>query len=215
LFKRKFLIFLLKISPFFLISAFFLLHPFFRIKTIKTENFSSLLKKYKGKNIFLISVKEIRKDLKSIPEIKEVKVSKKFPSTLEVHIEKRHPFLFFRRDKTWWGVDEEGVVFPSRPSSPSPLVIWKKDFSAGEKFSELSNGVKVFREFRHHFPQWEIRSLEIKETGIFLHTNRGITIIFSGEGNVSQQMARLKKIIDKVRPLSCIDLRFGEDVIVK
>ncbi len=192
----------------------FLFSPFFQIKEVEGIP-AERSKEYVGKNIFLLSPSRIREEWVSLPEVREVTVEKKLPSLIRITVEERKPVLSFRKDRKWWGVDEEGVVFPVSQPQNSPPLFWKKrNLKPGEKYPELEGTVKIYQEFLKNLPGWEVRSLEIKKGGVILRTTKGITIIFGLE-NIPSQIRRLKKIIKSLKPLSSIDLRFGEEIIVR
>lgn len=211
--SRKVKLVLSLIVSFFAVYLF-LFSPFFRIREVEGVP-EEKGEKYMGKNIFLLSTSRVREEWIELPEVKDTVVEKKIPSLLRIRVEKRKPVLSFYRDRKWWGVDEEGVIFPlSKPMKSLPLFWREKEIEPGKSYPDLRGAVEIYLQFREKLPQWEVRSLEVKKGGIILRTTKGITVIFGLE-DIPSQVKRLKKIIETLSPLSSIDLRFGEEVIVK
>jgi cell division septal protein FtsQ len=88
----------------------------FRIARVDTdkeleEKIMSMVEDY---SIFSLDIEKIREKLiDRYPELREVKISKKFPSTLKVEVIKRMPFFQIKSDK-YYVVDKRLVVMERR-----------------------------------------------------------------------------------------------------
>jgi len=99
---------------------FFTSHPMFsfkdiEIKTIseRTENrLKGVLSEYKGKNFFLLNFEKLKKDMLAYPEVKEIVIKRKFPSTLSIFVKERVPFIILK-NKEYYLLDVNGGIIDS------------------------------------------------------------------------------------------------------
>ncbi len=216
MFKKRLIFSSLWIIAFAGILYFIFFSQFFRIRkvVINSPEIEKLVEKCKGRNILTFSLSKEAKEIEKNPRIKEVKARKVLPYRVEWEINFREPVLCLRRGRMWFGVDEKGIIFSVKKPKIYPILIWDKKIEEGETSPELRSASLIYMEMRKVLPGLKILSIEAGERETVLRLKRGIKVIFSQEG-VSTQVQNLKKILKSVNPKSYIDLRFGNNVIVK
>lgn len=73
--------------------------------------------KFLGKNVFLVDLKKIARDLEQDPEIARARVIRRFPSHLDIRIDRREPVGFIRftpRDR-FGLISEDGMILDVLP----------------------------------------------------------------------------------------------------
>jgi len=217
LFKKKIIF---KLLPW-LIGAggflwFIFFSPFLRISSVVVNppSLAYLLEESQGKNIFLFSVTDKARALEKDPRIKEVKAKKLLPSTVEWEIILRRPVLCIRKGSQWWGIDKEGVAFAVSKPTKYPILLRKGEIEGGKVYPDLRSAVLIYKELQKEIPDLLVRSIEVKSEAVIFRINKGIKVIFA-QKDIEPQVQRLKKILGKTRVSYYIDLRFGEQVIVK
>lgn len=63
-----------------------------------------------GKPIFAISLPELREHLESLPQIREVTVTRQLPDTLYIHVDERFPTALWQEGDALHLIDDEGVL---------------------------------------------------------------------------------------------------------
>lgn len=121
--------------------------PFWHIKKIiiegnyivSNDDITQKAKIPNDENIFFLNYNEIKKRLKTIPQIKNVLVSGKLPNSVSIKIEERKPFAVFIIDGKYYAVDDEGIIIESVEKenlSNLPAVV-------GLKSSVIINSLKI------------------------------------------------------------------------
>lgn len=97
-----------------------------------------------GRNIFKVSLVRIADKLERGSEIQRVRVNRRFPSTIQVQIEKRMPFAYIQlAPKGLFGiVSEDGMVLDVDGQANTSL-LEVHAYSAGQKRPEIGEKVKV------------------------------------------------------------------------
>lgn len=116
-------------------------------------------------HIMAADVRSVKKKLEKLPQIKFVRVSRLFPSSIRIQIEERNPVALFI-DNGIWGVDDEGVLLPRFPASHG-----------------LDYPVIVSEDLQHHNPGERIdnpRVLRLVEfLGLLKETNASVYSLIS------------------------------------
>jgi len=118
---RQFFLWLKKISLFFFFTflffqGLFFLDDFFKVKVIKIEVDSSFInllgiESLKDKNIFFILEDKEEKRLKEInPKIKEIKIFKKYPQTLNIEVKTYSLSALIKGNQGFLGLSEDGRI---------------------------------------------------------------------------------------------------------
>jgi cell division protein FtsQ len=101
------------------IYHFMLNAPYFAVKNIKIEGVKALSKEevsnfskaYQEDNIFRVSLSDLENNIKSLPAVKNVRISRILPDTILVKVTERMPIGLINRDGVLYCLDEEGNVF--------------------------------------------------------------------------------------------------------
>jgi len=114
--------------------AFALLSPFFHLQkisfvrdtaTLDIEKIQETLKDFYGKNLFLISQKNIKKALEeTFPEFREIKIREKWPKEIELAITQSPPFVNILNAESadYWLISEDGVLLQNQADPALPTI---------------------------------------------------------------------------------------------
>ncbi len=215
---------------------FFLINPFFRIDKVFTEGASeisteevvNITERYISKSIFLVSLREIKKDLLvRIPRINEANLSRVFPNTIKVVIKERVPVgvVCFDNSKDCFKVDGKGVVFDKGSVYDGDLVFFiseKESVLLGESVI-YKDKIAVMKRLNESLGILGIkisffRFSEEKLLSVFM--SEGWRIDFSLGDNTNEQIDNLiillKEEIGEERSfLEYIDMRYGDRIYYK
>jgi len=219
-----------------LIFYFLVFSPYFQIKDfeisgnqkLSLKQIEKILKEkiqnkvlfFASRSIFLADLKEIESDfLKRFPLIEKIKLKRKLPQKIWVHIKEREPVAVFCDQKDCFLMDKNGIIF-ERAERMDDFLIFKKETKAklGDKVIDSQKISLVF----------EIKEKLEKELGVFskeiliksledfsVLTKEGWQIYFSFKENLFWQLTKLKVVLEMEIPpekresLEYIDLRFG------
>lgn len=125
--ETVFFVFLLCIALFvFFRSAFFNIE---KIEVVGTSRLSAARVREIagitcGRSIFKVKTAEVEARLRRLTLVKDVRVVRKMPRTIVIHIEERRPLVLLFRDGAFWEVDGDGVLLAraSLEASDLPLV---------------------------------------------------------------------------------------------
>lgn len=186
--------------------------------------------KYIGKNLLTVPLQKIASDLEKDPEIRNAKVVRRFPSYLDIEIERREPLAYIRTsNKDPWGViADDGVVLDLIKEPQTGILVMEAFFL--EK-SNLRPGYKI----KHRGLTEAIRFAQAFWQHPLAQTHTLDKLSFDHLGNVSAQfnqgpevrlgrspkdrLGALEKVLqvidsDQSKRIDYIDLQF-ENVIVK
>ena len=175
------------------------------------------LSQYKGKNLFLLRAGDFKDAVEAIPDVKSAVVKKELPHRLVVLVSKYVPCAFFRNDKEL-AVSKEGVVFPYRETErvSAPFIVYDNTRpEAGEKYPDLEKAIQAY------FSVKEVVPIDIIKVGtnadVFLYSKGAMTEIRMGSGDYVKKADYLKRLMAVLpsRNVKYIDLRFGNDIIVR
>ncbi|MCA9733831.1 FtsQ-type POTRA domain-containing protein, partial [candidate division KSB1 bacterium] len=79
-------------------------------------------------HILEADVRSVKNKLEVLPQVKKVRVSRVFPSSIRIQIEERKPVALII-DNGIWGIDEEGVLLPrfrSKHGLDYPVIVSEK-----------------------------------------------------------------------------------------
>lgn len=210
---------------------------FFKISDVRVAGASTLLEAQvhdavtdltaEGRhNLLFFDLNRARFKIEHIPRVRSVRLEKKFPQTLKVHIEERQPLLAANCEGLFW-MDREGVLLGR--ASAEEVVREQKPILTGLNAPKPFAGMQVEQphlidvldahEFlsRHDpqmagsFAEWNI-SAQDEVTGI-LH--EGVEVRF-GEAPVKTKLAVLGSVLREKTDLdqyTYFDLRFDSQVV--
>jgi cell division septal protein FtsQ len=116
----------------------------------RSNELESMLKRYRG-NILTLRFSELREQLLNFKEVKDVSISRKLPSTIEIRFDLRKPVFQAAINDKYNILDSEGVILYTGDTSSSGLInIWNIEKSELEELNpylpELSR-IKAFLEY--------------------------------------------------------------------
>lgn len=76
-----------------------------------------------GDNIFYVSFYKSKKNILSDPYIKTVKLIRKLPSSIEINVTERKESVYFKKENSFYILDETGVFLKKSSEAPSLLMI--------------------------------------------------------------------------------------------
>ncbi len=200
----------------------------FRLKTIEIEGLKSLKKEdvisragiEPGKNIFAIDLKKIKKHLKSIRQIDNIKVVRSYPDAIFIRIIERVPIARIVNTVKAGKVeliDIEGVVFPGEAPGLPKITGITDDYALKEIVKFIPGIREADRDFYDNLSiirGSDIRDIRLKAYGIDIRWGKI-------EVNIKNKLNDLKKVIENTKNKDCalIDVRFWKenkrDVFVK
>jgi len=192
---KQFFLWLRKISLFFFFTflffyGLFFLDNFLKVKVIKIEADSSLtnllgLESLKEKNIFFILEDKEEKRLKEInPKIKEIKISKKYPQTLNIYVKTYSLAALIKGSQGFLGLSEDGrILFTLKNQG---------------KYSSLPliNYYQLINQTIYKVGNW-IDFKDIKITLILLDQLKSFNLMINGIDIVNEDMIVFKLKDDK------------------
>jgi cell division septal protein FtsQ len=216
------------------LSYFFIFSKAFRVKEIKILNsddslklkVEEVIKSEIGRNIFLVNLKEINKEILSqFPEIAKLNFKRKFPRTLSIQIEEREPFgvWCYQSYNKCFFIDREGIIFKEIEKGliqEEVIILSLKErevLALGEEIlvpQILELILKIEKDLRENL-KIEIEDFTIvSERRLNVRTNENWEIYFNLEKDTRLELTKLKVLLEKEispeerRNLEYIDLRF-------
>lgn len=236
------LFFGLLIFLFLIIGSVYLLffHSFFQINSVVIENSFTLDKEelvdyfeqittqkvflFSSKSIIPLSTNKIRNNvLSQTSVIKDIKITKIFPSQLKVNLIERVPIAFLCKTKeNCYYIDKEGIVFQKSPLiGKNIIIINKNNFLIGEKVVASKDLQQIF------YLKKELEKIGLavdyftfsKKNSLEIVLQDRWSIFFSNEKYV-EELKNLKLILEKFsseakKEINYIDLRFGDRIYYK
>lgn len=205
--------------------------PLFMVKEITLHGNEHMpeqvLRRYEArllKNIFLVNLKGVRKDLLQEPYIKDVFIRRELPDRVFIQIEERIPFAELRIKRESYLIDRDGTVLEAlenKKAGDLPVINGGKRERDMAFEGDLSAALYLVETVENYgYPDMkEIREIALNpDEGVVLYPVSGGFKIRFGSGDFLQKMILLKKVVaDVVRrgwPVRVIDLRFQDQVVV-
>lgn len=174
------------------------------------------LKNLLGQSMSLANTQKIKENISHLPWIKRVSVQRKLPNTLSVFIEEKTPIALWQKDGKHTPLDEDGNIIKA-PATPLPALIISIGEDAPKHTPKLMGALDKY-------PHIKSRVLSTVRIGkrrwnlILDDLTNGMTI-YLPDTNWEKALDRLDSLnkTEKIlsRPLSLIDLRFEDKLIVK
>lgn len=183
---------------------------------------------YRGMNLIALPSKQLQHKLLRISRVKEVRLSKKLLSTLQIAITERKGFLYLKSlEGDLYPVDSEGVVlarYSNIYSEDLPIYstyISSAQIKTGRKLlnNNLNRILNLQRRIVKEAPDFLPNISEyymIDNTINIIDAKRGTRIIPSDE-DMAKQLARYQFVQENgnINKHSVVDLRFKNQVVVK
>lgn len=197
-------------------GAFYLYHellksPYLAIKDIKVSGNARVSRAEVlemagvniGDNLLKINAAEIKKNLRLNTWVSKVNVARNFPDKLNIAVKERNPIAFISLDALYF-VDETGTIFKRASIEDDidlPVItgLAKEDIEQEAKTSELAisavNLIHLLAD-KGIFADDELSEINVdKAYGLTLYTMQQGTRIELGEGDFTDKIARLEKVI--------------------
>lgn len=198
----------------------FLNSDYFLIKTINVnkdlelkldftnESYLDVLKKLKGKNIWLLDTKLIEERIKEDVRIKDIKINKKFPSSLDLILEEEEPFTKIKYNNELFFLNNNDKIFAldKEIKSDNDIIL---NIDNLEELKILKNSLDKIRRSKASFIVSDI-FLDSKDN-IILTLIDGTKIL--SDYHVESEkyetaFALYKKLRDSNKKIKYIDIRF-------
>lgn len=208
------------------IAYIFIGSDLFLIKEIGVVNSRLIdedsLWRWRDKNIFLVKVDALRTKMQEVPEIDYVVVKKVLPYKLVLEVREHIPCALLK-DNLKLAVSGEGVIFPFRGEATNrehPFVIYeqmgkKEDLPLGKVSVPLKKAMAAYLSIKDIVP---VEIIKIKdENNLFFSLKNSRTEIRMKSEEYEKQAYYLSLLMEELpsKNVEYIDLRFGEDVVVK
>jgi cell division septal protein FtsQ len=173
----------------------------------QSKKLNEILKKYNG-NILTLNLDDLRKELLTLREIKEVSLSRNLPSSIEINFKLRKPIFQVVIKKKYNIIDDEGVIlYESKTKNENFIEI--RDI----KIDDLSKIVPYLSELSRIRNNIDYIGLQ-KPYGVKLKLKHNKEIFYPGESDFARKInlyleIREKPII-KMEKVKCVDLRFKD-----
>ncbi len=191
-----------------------------QIENILKEKTQSKVLFFTSRSIFLTDLKEIENEfLRRFPLIETIKLKRRLPQKIWVHIKEREPVAIFCDKEGCFLMDKNGIIF-EKTEMMDDFLVFKKEIKArvGEEVIDPQQISLVFEIKEKLEKELEVFSKEIliKSLEDFsVVTKEGWQIYFSFKENLFWQLTKLKVVLEMEIPpekresLEYIDLRFG------
>lgn len=184
---------------------------------------------FNTKNIFLISLDKIRKDiLNSFPQIATAEIGRGFPDALDILVTERSGLAVWCKDEECFLLDIEGIIFEKTTPETNLIKIIDKEKIAPVNLRErvvgkdfLSKIVEIEKRLKTDLQVQIQEFLIISQERLNIKTSEGWEVFLNPQGDVEWQLTKLKAVLEeeipleKRRDLEYIELRFGNLAPVK
>ncbi len=174
--------------------------PVFRNDQVK-----SIIKRYGG-NILTLNTKGLRNDLMSIKEIRDVSISRKLPSTIEVRLNLREPAFQFLYQGKYNVIDKKGVILSENGKKAEDLMMIR-DITP-EDLKEIFPGLSGLVDRKDiieyiSFKEPYGTALKLKGTSEIFYTGNEVDLL-----KLKQYLKIRKKLGYDPGTIKSVDLRF-------
>ncbi len=194
---------------------------------ISVKEIHELIQVDYSKNIFNIDLDAIATQIKQHPLVKDLKVSRRLPSSIVVYIIEREPLALIYNSKLI-AVDETGNSLPNLKLEMlhdypiiSNLAFANEQSTQSTELTAVLNFLEEIK--KHHFTLYsEISEISYsKKMGIYFYLNEGSIPAFMGIHDFTQRSANLLEVLNllnnknSLSHIEYFDLRFKGQVVVK
>ena len=205
----------------------------FNIKQIEVSGLKSYQKAYLLKqinvhleqNILFLNNSRIKKSASKLYRIKKILVNRKFPNKIEIEVSERKAIYYVCAGNNTYLVDGDGIIFASEILKNEFDLLYINDrSSAGYKLGKKVPGgdAEKIIELMRYFPtqtRKNISEVLYVNNDIVMYTVDGIKIVWGTTLEVSpeklQILEKLPNIKKDVGPLKYIDMRYGNNPVIK
>jgi hypothetical protein len=196
---------------------------------IDVQAVENLIGEFYGQNLLFISKTEISERLlETFPEFREVKLTEKWPNTLEVEVTLSPPYyqVLNEFDATFSVLSEDGVVLRQEAAEGLPvikLIKYEQSLQSGEKFADaaLLQDITYLRDFFTEELKITIDEIRYLPIALEVHlvSDNGTAFWFDLRAEVEQQARKINLVADEInlytQTLEHVDLRIPNQVFWK
>ena len=192
------------------------------IEFLVEKRLASKILFFKTKSIFLVNLKEIRKDiLNSFPQIAEVEIRQGFFDAVNIVVIERSGAAVWCQEEDCFLLDNQGVIFEEVLETKPGLVLIKTKPGLGELGETIIEKEKLTQILEIKSKLAESLETFIKEVSLIsderlnVKTSEDWEIYFNLKGDLDWQITELSLVLEKQIPpekrgeLEYIDLRFS------
>ncbi|MCM8801828.1 MAG: FtsQ-type POTRA domain-containing protein [Candidatus Omnitrophica bacterium] len=192
----------------------------FEIKEIKIypENMSyirEMLELEKDKNLLFLDIENLMEKINFISEVEGCKITKKFPSTIEINLILRKPWAILKYNEKEFLIDKNGVILNNeRENLTGLLYIYGIKVNEKENKVEENEKVNVLVEFEKWYNYFNIGNFfKLKKVDISdlnkIEISDGEKSIFFSKENIKIKLEKLVIVLKNLNNnFEYIDTRF-------
>jgi len=181
------------------------------------------------KSIWDVNLSEVEKRIARNPFLEEVTVERFLPDIIRIRVKEKRPIALLNFKGTFFCLDREGLVMPSKPGKLYDLPILSGKFQGSVSEGSRVGGSKIYEGLYFVMimlkerPELYTQISEIQVThpeGLVLYTSRAGVPVIVGSGGWNRKLCYLQAILDKLvqekelSKVSYIDLRFQDQIVV-
>lgn len=175
--------------------------------SFKTAELEKILKQFNG-NILTLSFKDLREKLLTLKEVKDVSLSRKLPSTIEIHFILREPVFQVAFNGKYNIIDNEGVVLYTSNKSKKDLITIRHIKPA--QFGTIAPYLGELRRIENSILYVSLR----KPYGVALKLKGQKEIFYPGEedfaGKINYYLKLRRRHLRGKYNIKSVDLRFKD-----
>jgi len=187
---------------------------------LKNEELSALCQVRSNSELFGVSGRDIYRNLKQSPWIKDAAVRKELSGVVLIKVTERLPIALLRLDDKTFLIDKEGIVLEQMKEGSLLLLPMIKDIDPvknGETYAGAVRFVRVLYDKRVVSYNGDVEITGQKPEDIALKIDK--ILIKVGMGDFEKKLERLAFVRDEIErrnmTVEYIDLRFADKIIVK
>ncbi len=170
-------------------------------KKVQHSQIRQLINSGYQQNIFEIDAEKAGEAIEMHPYIKQAKVTKTFPGTVNITVKERTGFALLNSDGLYV-VDEEGVVlekFDGKKLPDLPIIsgVFKERLRPGKKCTQaaIKHGLQVLCRLKETNLLRDVSEVNVQDpyNAVFYTVRNGIEVRL-GEGNIEQKLNYMKTV---------------------
>ena len=180
-------------------------------------------------SIWDVDLMATQERLKNHAFIEYVHLERRFPNTICIRVIEKQPVALLNCDGTFYCIDPEAIVLPSRPGKLYNLPVISGDFKGGVSVGHKARGKRVEQGLSFLLilqtirPQLYAHISEIvlgKKEGLLIYTTKSGIPVWMGEDAYGEKLFYLDAILERLNKdremdsVRYIDLRFEGQVVV-
>ena len=178
--------------------------PIFNVKKIKIEGVAyltqdsmlNIIKDRIGKNIFMLNINNIEKDIMSVDYVKSVKVKRSGFSTIKVKIEEESPVFYIKHNNIYKIINEDIEVVEETTDITGRNLV---EIRGIDKLNDKKLGVallkKIYPYISKNLQELSFDAFDISEISNIKGYMGQVTIVFGDDSNLYDKMENVYRIM--------------------